>query len=266
VTMHHVIGADFDVEQLRLWKPPSPYDPLLPALLRRLQRAIVRAADVTIVHETSQRKVFEDLDVRVVPLFIPARPIVPLADPGPVLRVAFLGFLAPYKGVLELARAVAALAADGRAVTLDVIGGAHPRLSSEPEYRRFLAELDAIAARSPAVSLHGYLSDDEVDAKLAAVDLTMNPYRAVISASAALARAASLGVGFAVSHPLAKTLHLPEGTLSFEADEAGITEFLQRLAPGDINAARTRSRDYARERSITEVAAAMGRLYGELSR
>jgi glycosyltransferase involved in cell wall biosynthesis len=265
VTMHHVVGRDFDVEQLRLWKPSSPYDSVLPMLLRRLQRAIVSAADVAIVHETSQRIVFEDLDVRVVPLFIPARPKLPLGDPGPVLRLVFFGFLAPYKGVLELARAVAALAVDGRPVALDVIGGAHPRLRDEPGHRRFLAELEAVAARSPAVSLHGYLSDAEVDAKLAAADLTMLPYRAVISASAALARAASLGVGFAVSRPLAETLHLPEGTLSFEADEAGIMEFLRQLTRDDIEAARERSRTYARERSIAAVAAAMGRLYGELS-
>jgi glycosyltransferase involved in cell wall biosynthesis len=266
VTMHHVVGPDFDVEQLRLWKSSSPYDPLLPTLLRRLQRAIVQAADVAIVHETSQRSVFEKLDVRVVPLFIPARPNVPLADPGPVLRLVFFGFLAPYKGVLELARAVAALSAESRAVALDVVGGAHPRLRAEPEYRRFLAELDAVAARSPAVSLHGYLSDAEVDAKLAAADLAMIPYRAVISSSAALARVASLGVGFAVSRPLAQTLHLPEGSLSFEADEVGITEFLQRVGPDDIEAARMRSRRYAGERSVTEVAATMAELYGELSR
>ncbi|MCB9913686.1 MAG: glycosyltransferase [Planctomycetes bacterium] len=104
------------------------------------------------------------------------------------LRVGVLGAVQPSKGVLELARLVAA---DARC-ELHVHG---PRGAYHGD-RAYVDALEALAARAPNVRLHGAYAPDELPAVLAGLDVVAVPSRwnEVYGLIAREARAAGLPV------------------------------------------------------------------------
>jgi hypothetical protein len=70
VTLHHVISPSFNVTQLRLWKKPAFYDYLILSVLRAVQKRIVGAADVVVVHELSHLDVIDSSKAVRIPLFV----------------------------------------------------------------------------------------------------------------------------------------------------------------------------------------------------
>jgi glycosyltransferase involved in cell wall biosynthesis len=114
-----------------------------------------------------------------------ARARLGLGSVGPIFVSA--GFLQPDKAFERAIRAFAAAGAPGRLV---VVGSVRERT---PENERYAAELHAIAASSPNVTmLETYTDDEEFDAWVSAADAVVLPYRRAWS-SGALARAQRLG-------------------------------------------------------------------------
>lgn len=210
VTFHHFIGGDFGVEQLRLWKRAQTIDPLLLRLLCRVQREIAESADAVIVHEPGQRREMpRNARVFVIPHLAEARDLAPAREVARAgRRVLYYGFLAPYKGLEQLFDAFHLLAARGVDVTLDVIGGAHPRLMKDHTYRRFLQRLEASAGRSNAIAMHGYLPIPEVEQLMSRSQAAIFPYLAALSSSGAVSYAASFGLQILASNALSSFMGL----------------------------------------------------------
>lgn len=266
VTMHHVIPKTFGVDELRLWKTASAADPLALAALRLLQGQIARAADAVIVHEARQVG-----DVggkpRVIPLYVPFRsgPLKRSRDQDATCtRLAFFGFLAEYKGVLELARAVDRAARSGARVHLDIVGGEHPRLAEAPAYRRFVDAIRSIAGTSDSVTMHGYLEEDEADRVLRAADAVVLPYRAALAGSAALTRAVGLGIPVIVSTKLAEVLELPRGVPVIDPADPMLHRRIAEFDPTALAHTVEYWKSYKSERSLARVAATTVELYSEL--
>jgi glycosyltransferase involved in cell wall biosynthesis len=93
------------------------------------------------------------------------------------LLVAYFGFFNPSKGGATLVEALAQLAAQGRALRLLLVGGAHG--ASDPVNKTYAAEVDALLdahglrARTHAT---GFVDAPEVAAALAATDVVALPY------------------------------------------------------------------------------------------
>lgn len=92
--------------------------------------------------------------------------VVPDAEPSTSLRLAFIGQLAPHKGVHLAIDAVRALA--GRDVTLDIHGPLTP-------YPHYVKDLRARAADDPRVRFHGPYDRARLPAIFAAADVVVVP-------------------------------------------------------------------------------------------
>lgn len=229
VTLHHFLGPDVDVEQLRFWKRAQIADALHLRALRWIQEALINSSDRVIVHEPRVASMIPaGARVSMIPHMSVRR------DPRPRGRetrpsrktavLVFFGFLAPNKGLEKLFKAMRILEARGVPVRLEVVGGLHPRLVRDNSYVQFINGLKDLAAGAHSITLRGYLALPEVDEILENADGFIFPYEAVIGSSGALAYAAAFGRQVLVSQALSDFMGLgSEGWVrSFDLTEEAI--------------------------------------------
>lgn len=153
------------------------------------------------------------------------------------LRVAYVGSVAPRKGVHVLVNAVLQLARAGRPVQLTVGGG----LDDFPDYS---ARLENMAAQSPAVKLAGRLSPAAVGALLRSSDVLVVPSLWYENAPLVIAEAFAAGLPVAVSRVGALMELVEDGVdgLHFRMDDAAdLAATLRRLCdhPGLLRQLRS---------------------------
>lgn len=141
-----------------------------------------------------------------------ARARLGLPPEAPILLC--IGTLSPHKGVDRVVEAVGALGESG--LELHIVGRPIRR---SPEVDRYAAELRALAARTPGVELHElYVSDDEFDLWIRAVDAVVVAYRTAAS-SGVVERAHLLGTRLITSGVGGIAEQERPGDTHFDSDE-----------------------------------------------
>ncbi|MDP1722564.1 MAG: glycosyltransferase [Candidatus Gottesmanbacteria bacterium] len=127
--------------------------------------------------------------------------------------VLCFGYLAWYKGTDWIMEYIAALKKNAfpRPVKLIIAGGPNPQRIDLPYYRRYVETLDAIANRSHGtVTITGYIPEKDMGNYFAAADITLLPYRTLMSASGPMAIAARFGTPIVLSEALERILDAPD--------------------------------------------------------
>lgn len=249
VTLHQVVAPErVDREFVRRHRIRVPVA-LARAGLSIVQRLLVTAADVAVVHEQAFSKV------------IPTAMVIPhglLAAPHPDrvlarrrlgmenedrLVVLCFGYVAPYKGLEVALEAVTGLPQ----VKLVIAGAAHPRFES---YARRLRERWSGVADFP-----GYIPEAEVPLWHAAADLALFCYPQPHASSGALTVALAHGTPFLVTEPLAVCMGTPAAT-RVAPEPRALARRLESVAADQRELDRLRSATYhmAAGRSWADVA------------
>jgi glycosyltransferase involved in cell wall biosynthesis len=266
ILLHHVMLPEFSTQAMREWKTPSPLDGPALFLLKLNQQVISRVANIAIVHEGSQAQALPIGRTIIIPHGISVRPSrrnralqTHVSNDRP-LTIGVFGFIAPYKGVLDVILAVGDLLRRGAPLALNIIGGAHPRMKASDDYQQFLTELNAIAAQYPQITLHGYLPADQLDSAILENDIMLLPYRSTVGSSGALSYILGLGMPVAVSDYLASFMDLPFDIPRFKPTRAALRIFIKGLLSQARVSYDPRLTSFAEERSWANVA----RRYREL--
>jgi len=216
VTMHDLpsLGQLRNPEFLRMNGLPGRGS-ILRAGVVAVNRAIGSLADAVIVHEEFMREV-AIRDYRMPPGKVVVRPHgVGRAEPidrgrarrelgvdGDGTLVLFYGYLARYKGVDRILRALGDGLIRGR-YSLIIAGGPHPRALGDPEYRGWLGELMGrvreLRAGGADVRITGFVRDPAP--YLSAADVVVLPYLERFSASGPAATASAYGLPVFLAEP-----------------------------------------------------------------
>lgn len=203
---------------------PHPLD-------RSLTRWVLRRVGSAAVHAERLRDDLRELagleDVRVVgfPSQLALEP-TPL-PPSPPLRLVFLGFIRPYKGLATAVDALALLRARGRDVTLTVAGEFW-----DPPVEEWRARLARAQIEEHVTLVPGYASDEAIAEHLRTHHLLVAPYdSATQSGVVPLALAAGRGVVATNVGGLPERVHEGRnGTLAPPRDPAAFADAIERAA------------------------------------
>jgi len=129
--------------------------------------------------------------------------------------VGIFGYKSSYKGTDWLVEAVGKYAESNRNIKLMIMGGESPTLKGTNAYKSFLKKYNSLLRKySTDLIDTGFVSEDEVEKTLSAVDVVVFPYRSKMSASGAFSVVLGLGIPF-----------------------IGSTAFKENFTSGDISAA-----------------------------
>jgi glycosyltransferase involved in cell wall biosynthesis len=120
------------------------------------------------------------------------------------LYVLYFGYLAPYKGILELLQLWpdSAPTLDGKRVNLVVGGGINPNHKDKKEIVAYVRQV-AKRAQELAVTVTDFIPAEQLPVYLSACDLMIFPYRSFLSSSGPLAFAFSYAKPLLLAEPLA---------------------------------------------------------------
>ncbi len=223
-----MLGAAGATAAVALVHNPLPHErrafdrPLTAGVLRRLRGAVVHAGTAREV----LLSIAPGLPVVVVPL-PPNLDLSPTPLPGrPPLRLLFLGFVRPYKGLDVAIEALAILRKDGMDATLTVAGEFWGPVDPWRE-QIHAAGLDGAVEIRP-----GYASDAETAALLSSHHLVVAPYRtATQSAIVPLAYAAGRPVAATTAGGLSEVVKEGvTGALALPGDAPGFAAAVRRVA------------------------------------
>lgn len=176
-------------------------------------RLVGKAADTLIVHNNEIKHRVSMLsgrkDIHVVPLGFPpkarlynrerARKLLGYRKQDIVIMA--YGFLTWYKGTDWIVDQFASRRT-GRYKLL-LAGGPSPNIKDMAAYQRFLQKLLGKARQAPNIRVTGFIEDQHLPRHFAAADIVVFPYRALMSASGALATAVVHGKPILLSKTLA---------------------------------------------------------------
>lgn len=123
------------------------------------------------------------------------------------------GYLAWYKGTDWIMEYIAMQKKKSfpKPIKLIIAGGPNPQRTDLPYYQRYVATLQAIAAKSQGrVTITGYIPESQMADYFAATDIALLPYRTLMSASGPMAIAARFGTPIVLSEPLERVLDAPD--------------------------------------------------------
>jgi glycosyltransferase involved in cell wall biosynthesis len=180
------------------------------------------------------------------------------------LNLVFFGFLAEYKGVLELMEAVNRLISEGYPVHLTVIGSEHPRLRNQTDYKIFIGKIRALSAASDSICLAGFLEDDQVDHILASCDAVVLPYKASLSASGVIGRAWAAGAAVLTSNAVHTQFGLSNAIPKCDPTIVGIRDAILSLDEAALSLARKYAASMNTERSARTIVQKTLHLYDSL--
>ena len=111
----------------------------------------------------------------------------------------FFGYITGYKNIELLIESAEFLKTPDWVIV--IAGGSHPRLSADPDYRRYLLDLHekALATSKDGILFRGFISEDEIPLYFSAADLVVFPYEICMHASGPLSLAISYGKPFLIS-------------------------------------------------------------------
>jgi len=151
-----------------------------------------------------------------------------LGVPADAFVITFLGWVRPYKGVLELIEAFSELE-EPRARLL---------IAGRSETDVFAAEVERAAGSDPRITTRiDFLPDDELQVYLNAADVIAFPFRAIFTSASVLL---AMSFGRAVIAPrrgcIAETVD-EEGAILYDpTDENGLRSALRRAMSADLDA------------------------------
>jgi glycosyltransferase involved in cell wall biosynthesis len=149
--------------------------------------------------------------IQVVPHYISPEPILDQAQARTELGwspteiyVLYFGYLAPYKGILDLLKIwpETAPVIAGRPVKLIVGGGINPNHQTKKEIVAYVQQVEQEAEKR-GVTVTGFIPAEKLPVYLSACDLMIFPYRSFLSSSGPLAFAFSYGKLPLLAEPLA---------------------------------------------------------------
>ena len=151
-----------------------------------------------------------------------------LGVPADAFVITFLGWVRPYKGVLELIEAFSELD-EPRARLL---------IAGRSETDAFAADVERAAARDPRIATRmGFLPDDELQVYLNAADVVAFPFRAIFTSASVLL---AMSFGRAVIAPrrgcIAETVDEAGAILYDPVDADGLRIALRRSMSADLEA------------------------------
>lgn len=128
-----------------------------------------------------------------------------------IVLISF-GYLTWYKGTDLLIKALPAIqkAAGKRKVRLILAGGPSETQSEKTHYQKFINKVTSLAVANPAVTITGFVKDEDISAYYSAADLVILPYRSYMSSSGPLSLAYTYGKPFLLSKPLTTVLQAPD--------------------------------------------------------
>jgi glycosyltransferase involved in cell wall biosynthesis len=249
-------------------------------MLRSIYRFLVLFSNRTIVFEEYLRQkllgvVTRPQRVVVIPHGVETRQTVPQAearrqlglDPDAFIAMSF-GFLIWYKGTDWLAEHFATYRREhpDRDARLILAGGASNVHKTDPVYSQYIEDLYERVGGNDALSITGYLAEEEIDLYFSACDLVVLPYRVLISASGPFSFALSHRKPFLLSAPLRGYLDSPDfeesvtraglskDDLFFDLDQASFDRMLGPLVEDrdrldrlqDVSASLARHRAWQR--------------------
>lgn len=130
--------------------------------------------------------------------------------------ILFFGYITGYKNVELLMESANFLKT--RNWVMVIAGGAHPRLSDDLDYRKYLFDLreKALAISKDRILFRGFIAEEEVPLYFSAADLVVFPYTTAISSSGPICLAVSYKRPFLVSDSFKQVVKIEE--LIFKAD------------------------------------------------
>ena len=135
------------------------------------------------------------------------------------------GYIAWYKGVDWLIKKVGEMVKTNPNLKLIVAGGPSATLQSKAHYRRYLAKVSDLAQKySKNVIMTGFVPDGDVYKYFRASDLSVLPYRAMMSASGPLSFALKFRKPFVISKVLKEAYRNPDMQTSFEVSGTKIED------------------------------------------
>jgi glycosyltransferase involved in cell wall biosynthesis len=113
--------------------------------------------------------------------------------------ILFFGYITGYKNVELLIESASFLKTPDWVIV--IAGGPHPRLSTNPNYRRYLSDLreKALAVRKEGILFRGFIAEEEIPLYFSAADLIVFPYKICMHASGPLSLSISYGKPFLIS-------------------------------------------------------------------
>jgi glycosyltransferase involved in cell wall biosynthesis len=252
-------------------------------LLIFMTRLICRLSDMIVVHKELMKRILvnqyglREEKIRVIPHGVPHLKPVEEAKRRLGLRglvIAFTGFIIPGKGVETLIRAFSRFLEKQPETTLLIVGGYHPRLRIENPW--YLGSIER-ALRDSGVGgrvifTNRFLLEDELHLHLSAADVIVLPYTddAIVGASGALARCASLGkpiIATSIPRFLEDLIDNFNALLVEPGDVDDLVEALERILGGSSLRRRitTSLGRWVSERGWRRVALKTLRLYRELA-
>jgi glycosyltransferase involved in cell wall biosynthesis len=180
--------------------------------------------------------------------------------------ILFFGYITGYKNIELLIESANFLKTPDWVIV--IAGGSHPRLSSDPNYRRYLSDLreKASAIFRDRILLRGFIAEEEVPLYFSAADLVVFPYRIDISSSGPMCVAVSYKTPFLISSSFKQTVRIDE--LIFEADPQELASRIETFfqSPALRYRASKRIEQLGVERSWSSVAKATIQLYESMKK
>jgi len=106
--------------------------------------------------------------------------------------IMFFGYIAKYKGIETLIDGFQLLTKKHPDWFLIIGGGEHPRLKTQPSYRRYVSKLlDKASLMNERIRLTGFIPEEDVAKYFSAADLIVFPYNVIMSSSGPFALAIS---------------------------------------------------------------------------
>jgi len=130
--------------------------------------------------------------------------------------ILFFGYITGYKNVDLLIESANFLKTHDWAIV--IAGGSHPRLSADPNYRRYLSDMreKAWTISKDRILLRGFIAEEEVPLYFSAADLVVFPYRTAMSSSGPMCLAVSYKRPFLISNSFKQIVKIEE--LIFKVD------------------------------------------------
>ncbi len=120
--------------------------------------------------------------------------------------ILFFGYITGYKNIELLIESANFLKTQGWVIV--IAGGSHPRLSDDPNYRRYLSDLGekALATSKDKILFRGFITEEEVPLYFSAADLAVFPYEICMHASGPLSLSISYEKPFLISDSFEETV------------------------------------------------------------
>lgn len=130
--------------------------------------------------------------------------------------ILFFGYITGYKNVELLIESANFLRKLDWVII--IAGGSHPRLSSDPNYRRYLSDLreKAMVISKDRILFRGFIAEEEIHLYFSAADVVVFPYKIAMSSSGPMNVAFSYKKPFLISNSFNQIIKIKE--LIFDED------------------------------------------------